>query len=131
MQNLLLTIIISIFVAGCNSNYIRVVDLDQETKTCRSDNSQQAFVYPNAEFGVCMDKKLANYLYCVNTISLIKVSSGTEKGIEGGIGAISGILDSARLSTSDKKIIIQSMASEGKLAEARANAIEFCKTFSK
>ena len=117
---------------GCNHNYIKVVDLDQETLTCRSaDNDQQAFVYPNAEFGVCMDKNLANYLYCVNTISLIQVSSNSESSIGGDIGNINEVLSSVSISSKAKEKIVQTMASEGKLAEARADAIEYCKSFAK
>lgn len=124
-------VLISLSLLGCNSNYIRVVDLDQETMTCRSENNnQQAFVYPTAEFGVCMDKRLANYLYCVSTISLIKVDSTDDGSTTATISGIQKLLGSAQLTSTQKKTIVQTMASKGQLAKARAEAIEFCKTFS-
>jgi len=121
-----------ILLTGCNSSYIRIVDLDQETMQCRSgSNMQQAFVYPTAEFGVCMDKKLANYLYCVNTISLIKVSSTDSNENVINAGKINNLFDSINFTGTEKKEIIQNMAGEGKLAAARADAINFCKEFTK
>ena len=130
-RNKVWLILLAISLTGCNSNYIRVVDLDQDTKTCRSDsNNQQAFVYPTAEFGVCMDKRLANYLYCVNTISLIKVNSTNENTITATVSDIQKMFGSIELSATHKDSIVQSMASTGKLAEARADAINFCKTFA-
>lgn len=133
MNKIITLILCLVALSGCNSS-IPVVDLDQSTHQCRSNDSsspQQAFVYPTAEFGVCMDKALANYLYCVNTISLIHVSSNDSAQANISIGQVRGLFDSINFTNKEKKEIVQSMAANGRLAEARAEAINYCKEFAR
>jgi len=117
-------------LSGCFSlsgTSIPVVDMPTASNNCGAEKS--AYVHPNSKFAVCVDKRLANFMYCVNAFSLDSVSSTEKAKFEVDLGQYKQLLDSAAFRKSDEREIIESFAKGGLLEKARAEAIDTCKTF--
>lgn len=98
-------------------------------RSCKDKNGQPDFtrvpyVVSGGRAAICLDKKDVAFMLCARELSLITSSSDRGFDFSAKLG-LEGVAES-ELAPSVRNKVQQAWAAEGKLAQARANAINAC-----
>lgn len=127
-----LVVAFSIAVAGCSPAYVftRNVPVLGLAQKADCPKGERVYYYRAEDVAICLPDVMVSYTHCVTELSVANSTSDLGDTSKLEIGSILDKVEGVKLSDEQKRNITKAFEAGGVIGEARAKAIEACKSIT-